>query len=1085
MKLHVSRCVLFFLLFLVCTGHQLLAQVGANTNPDKNAVLDLTNSKNKGFLAPQVRLTQAISPVPVALSGNLKYGMLVYNNNTDTAGNGLKGRGYYYWDSTGVGTGKWCVVYTNNNTAPTSTGWLLTGNAGTSADGSVNFVGTTDNAPLKFRVNNQPYGFLGGRTNGYGWFNVAMGRAAMNNVTTGSFNSAFGDTAMIGNVSGSSNSAFGMSAMSLPTASSNNSAFGAWSLKYLASGNFNSAFGAGAFTGKGPSGSTASYNNAFGASALNINQGNSNNAFGYQALALNTTGANNIAFGYQAGYNMTTGSNNILVGGSMTNIINASSPIASYEMNIGNTLFGLNVDSTIGVGKIGVNTRMPLVELDVNGQARVRNLPQGAVTDSVVTADLNGNLRWRAASSLSGNNWTLLGNTGTTAANFLGTTDNTPFFLRINNTNAGSLSQNNTAYGYNAYNTTADPSAVNNTALGVTTLLNNITGIENTAVGSGALKSNTTGGSNIAIGIDAMGKNTTGNYNAIVGYQAMTNGVFAGNYNAAFGYQALFNNAGGNHNIALGEQAGYGLKDGNLNIYLGYRAGYTTTDYHGNNNIMIGAETAPAAAANNDEINIGNAIYGLDVNSTVKGFKSAKIGINVQQPTNAFHVVPKTIGTDDPVRIEGLRTGTAADSLVTADATGNLHKRTTADVMGSVGWLLKGNAGTDSSKNFIGTMDNNSLMFRVNNTRAGVITSAWDNTGLGYQALQSIAGGGTSLSSAQGNTGIGSAALSKLVSAGNGNNTAVGYGALYSTVNGVANTAVGAMALANYTGTAGTNGSRNTAVGYLAMSGSSTLPLTNNNGAFNTALGVGAMNNSITYITGSYNVALGASALNNSAASSYNIAIGPSAIGGSTALTNAANCNIAIGPSVMSNLASGSNNIAIGLNAGNTLTTGKSNIFIGGGSVNTIIGSSATASYEMNIGNTLFGTNVDSTIGIGKVGVNTRTPLSTLQVNGSVSVKVFTVTTATYTVADNDYIIRADGSVSQTITLPSAVAFPGRLLIIRYGGTTAAWTPTYFNVVTNGTDKIGPNIVVAPTATSVSGQPTLNLFSDGVNWFYY
>jgi trimeric autotransporter adhesin len=52
-------------------------------------------------------------------------------------------------------------------------------------------------------------------------------------------------------------------------------------------------------------------------------------------------------------------------------------------------------------------------------------------------------------------------------------------------------------------------------------------------------------------------------------------------------------------------------------------------------------------------------------------------------------------------------------------------------------WLLKGNSGTDSSKNFVGTTDAKPLVFRVNNQKAGYLDydSIRGNTGFGYKAL--------------------------------------------------------------------------------------------------------------------------------------------------------------------------------------------------------------------------------------------------------------------------------------------------------------------------------------------------------------
>src|SRR5437762_2259382 len=52
-------------------------------------------------------------------------------------------------------------------------------------------------------------------------------------------------------------------------------------------------------------------------------------------------------------------------------------------------------------------------------------------------------------------------------------------------------------------------------------------------------------------------------------------------------------------------------------------------------------------------------------------------------------------------------------------------------------WLTTGNAGTDSSKNFLGTLDAKPLLFRVNNQRAGYLdfNDFTQTTAFGYQTL--------------------------------------------------------------------------------------------------------------------------------------------------------------------------------------------------------------------------------------------------------------------------------------------------------------------------------------------------------------
>lgn len=117
------------------------------------------------------------------------------------------------------------------------------------------------------------------------------------------------------------------------------------------------------------------------------------------------------------------------------------------------------------------------------------------------------------------------------------------------------------------------------------------------------------------------------------------------------------------------------------------------------------------------------------------------------------------------------------------------------------GWGTKGNSGTNPYVYFIGTTDEQSLQFRINNFKAGILDSANFNTGFGYRTLD--ADFGTS-------------------------SAAFGYKALTSNTVGVHNTASGGNALRyNTTGwnnagfgyqtlLSNTTGSNNTGVGYFA-----------------------------------------------------------------------------------------------------------------------------------------------------------------------------------------------------------------------------------------------------------------------------
>jgi len=118
-------------------------------------------------------------------------------------------------------------------------------------------------------------------------------------------------------------------------------------------------------------------------------------------------------------------------------------------------------------------------------------------------------------------------------------------------------------------------------------------------------------------------------------------------------------------------------------------------------------------------------------------------------------------------------------------------------------WSLTGNAGTTAGTNFIGTTDNQDLVFKVAGVFAGWIDTGTVNTALGMRALYST-------TSAIGNVAFGASALQNLTSGRE--NVAIGVAALQSITTTRRNTAIGLLALG-----ALSSGDRNTALGYNAM----------------------------------------------------------------------------------------------------------------------------------------------------------------------------------------------------------------------------------------------------------------------------
>lgn len=179
-------------------------------------------------------------------------------------------------------------------------------------------------------------------------------------------------------------------------------------------------------------------------------------------------------------------------------------------------------------GNIGIGNEAPSNALHVKAVAnplRLEGLQAGTGTDQILTVDASGVVRQQTTSSvLALNTWSLLGNAGTVdGTNFIGTTDNVPFNIRVNNQKAGRIdnAKGVTAFGYQSLNNNTGSN--NNTAIGQQSMFSNTTGSNNTANGFLSLYNNTTGSNNTALGSYAdvseisLTNATAIGYNALVG----------------------------------------------------------------------------------------------------------------------------------------------------------------------------------------------------------------------------------------------------------------------------------------------------------------------------------------------------------------------------------------------------------------------------------------------------------------------------------------------------------------------------------------------------------------------------------------
>ncbi|MEI6596201.1 MAG: hypothetical protein WCO28_11610, partial [Bacteroidota bacterium] len=213
--------------------------------------------------------------------------------------------------------------------------------------------------------------------------------------------------------------------------------------------------------------------------------------------------------------------------------------------------------------------------------------------------------------------------------------------------------------------------------------------------------------------------------------------------------------------------------------------------------------------------------------------------------------------------------------VATPTANNNATTKLYVDNASANKWGTSGNAGTNSSINFIGTTDTAALAFRVNNQKAGRIDPTLNNTFFGYQ---------TGVTNTTGT-----------------NNTVVGYQSLYSNTTGSINIANGGQALYN-----NTTGGANVAIGPTAL-------YSNTTGWYNIANGYTALYYNT---TGSDNIASGPNALYSNTTGSINTAYGESSL----SLNTTGNNNSATGVLSLQSNTIGSYNTAMGRNALNSNT---------------------------------------------------------------------------------------------------------------------------------------------------------------------
>ena len=231
-----------------------------------------------------------------------------------------------------------------------------------------------------------------------------------------------------------------------------------------------------------------------------------------------------------------------------------------------------------------------------------------------------------------GSGWSLTGNAGTVnGTNFLGTTDNIPFNIKVNNQKAGRIDhiEYNTFFGYLSGN---NATGNYNTLLGNKSGSSQTTATENVFVGSGSGYYLQTGSSNTAIG-----------YNALYCYGASGGGPLKGGTgNVAIGKWAMFNPWDGDYNVAIGFSA-YSLPHtGSENVFIG---NYTDVSWGFDPSYATAIGSRAKADANNSTAlgyracaNAANTLILGSINGQNGATSNVNVGIGTTAPGGQFEL---------------------------------------------------------------------------------------------------------------------------------------------------------------------------------------------------------------------------------------------------------------------------------------------------------------------------------------------------------------------------------------------------------------------------------------------------------------
>ena len=840
------------------------------------------------------------------------------------------------------------------------------------------------------------------------------------------------------------------------------------------------------FSGKIEYGNNA--NTLLGWKAGNVNTGNNNVALGKQALESNTSGGINTSVGSFSLNANTSGFGNTAIGADALSINSSGNYNTAVGRQAGVLIDGLSNATAIGynakVGasnalvlggtgvdavNVGIGTTSPISKLDVAGDLRLAQITAPSTTTDKLY-NVGGSLFWNGTNiSSGGSGWGLTGNSSTVdGTNFIGTTDNIPFTIRVNNQRAIRISFTNATSAPNilaGYSGNTITNGVVGSAIlsgGSDVQINQVTD-NYSVIGGGSL--NQAGDNDADLANASAATVSGGNLNKATSSFATVGG---GYNNQASGNSAVV--AGGRNATASGEAAG--VLSGEANIASGYRSavvGGNASTASGSNSFVGGGEFNNAsgvlsavsggvsnlASGNITSIPGGQGLF-------ARSFGETSVGI-----FNADYTPASTTGFDANDRLFVIGNGTSTSSrsnALTVLKSGKVGIGTTSpnaqlQFSNSVGRKIVLFEQANNDNEFIGfavgglgtfesqiPVNSNSFVWKTatsstssnelmritgtGNVGIGTTTPAakldiagtikiTDGTQAAGKVLTSDANGLASWQTVGSSTGwtLAGNTVSSSDFIGTINNLPFNI-KVNSVVSGTINPTSNNTFFGYGGGKSNPTGTKNSGFGDSALD-------SNTSGNNNAGFGFNTLTNNL---AGSDNTAFGYQAMNSNTNAGSNTALGRSALfslafaNGTTAYDS---WNTGVGYQALYNTnptstSNGIFNTALGYNAGNANTTGDKNTFLGAsaGPVTGTLSNATAIGYnaQVSASNSLVlgGTGSDAV----KVGVGTTAPNFLLQLNDVSNTQAalqLTAGTATGSTLTDGLIISSNGTAANIL----------------------------------------------------------------------